>query len=96
MAHAADPDRCLACGGALERGVLVDRGHYGVETPLRWTPGPLGHGARDAEDVPRHDWREPVAVHAARCTVCGRLELFAHDPSVRFAKPDPSLRFPPS
>ena len=66
--------KCPRCGGSMEAGLVVDRGHYSVPEIAKWVEG-----------VPEHSlWtglklkgRETFPVTSYRCDQCGYLEAYA-------------------
>lgn len=65
---------CAGCGSLLQRGFIIDRGHYDSKSPQAWVEGEpessFWSGLKTSD-------REIRRVDAYRCTRCGRLDFFA-------------------
>lgn len=85
------PDQlvCSDCGQALEAGFIPDAS-YATVLQTQWHPGTpedryfLGFKTQTlmGKDVPaiKHDSEKMLPVTAYRCTGCGALKLYAHQP----------------
>ncbi len=68
-------ERCSRCDGELEEGFMLDKGDNGQSI---WASGaPSGSFWRLSAVRSGH---RTLPVITLRCTKCGRLESFAHDP----------------
>ena len=68
-----DPPTCYKCGHAMERGVIIDRGHLQTSNEPTWSKG--------APKVAL-SWFKTSAIHqhavvTFRCGRCGYLESYA-------------------
>ena len=65
---------CPRCGGGMEAGYVMDRGHYSVPSVPKWVEGEpersFWHGL-DTRD------RAVLPVASYRCAGCGYLEFYA-------------------
>jgi len=72
----AETIKCERCGGAMEEGFVLDRGHYSFPAEQRWVEG---------EPQPsfwtglKTDDRRQFKVETHRCEKCGRLESYARE-----------------
>ena len=69
---------CTRCGGRMEAGFMLDRGHYGVpQATAEWV-----EGAPEASIWTgiKTKGREHYRVVTYRCEGCGRLDSYAREP----------------
>lgn len=68
---------CVKCGGAMEEGFVLDRGHYDTRKVTEWVEGEpepsLWLGLKTSG-------RAVLKVATWRCTDCGFLESYARKP----------------
>jgi hypothetical protein len=66
---------CAECGGHMEMGVIVDRGHGGVADASYWMEGIKEKALWIG---PIKTWgKKTHYISALRCTTCGFLKLYA-------------------
>ncbi len=68
---------CGQCGGSMEDGFLLDR-TYGGTFPSTWVEGSPKPSFWRGTDI---SGKERLPVQAWRCMKCGRIDLYAHEPS---------------
>jgi hypothetical protein len=71
---------CPRCRGNMERGFVLDRGHYSYPDLQKWVDGPpeksFWHGVKLSG-------KEAYVVHSWRCEKCGYLESYATEPAAK-------------
>jgi hypothetical protein len=66
---------CVKCAGAMEEGVVVDRGPYGLPLHPLWFKGGMEFSFRTGLKTTSGRMRK---VATWRCTACGFLEAYAN------------------
>lgn len=69
------PATCADCGGAMERGYVLDHAHMNTTVRARWVQGEPDFGLLSL----RTGGKRQIAVRAFRCTGCGLLKQYALD-----------------
>jgi hypothetical protein len=59
----------------MERGFVIDQGHYDIKRLPRWTLGSPGSGWLGGLKSPNREVQHPVG--SFRCAKCGYLEFYA-------------------
>lgn len=73
----ADELTCSRCGGRMEAGFMLDRGHYGVpQATAEWVEGAP---EKSIWTGIKTKGREHYRVETYRCEGCGRLDSYAHE-----------------
>jgi hypothetical protein len=68
---------CSRCGGRMEAGFMLDRGHYGVpQATAEWVEG---EPERSIWTGIKTKGREHYRVETYRCEGCGRLDSYARE-----------------
>jgi hypothetical protein len=70
------PTACTDCGGAMERGYVLDHAHHDRSMRARWVEGEPDIGMLGGL---RTTSRRQIAIRAYRCTECGLLKQYAVD-----------------
>lgn len=65
---------CLKCGGEMEEGFIVDRGHYEMPRPSDWVEGAPVKSFWSGTKIKN---KRKYQVKAFRCVNCGYLESYA-------------------
>jgi hypothetical protein len=72
----AEAPTCAGCGGAMEEGFVIDRGHYGLPAEPQWVEG---EPERSFWTGLKIDEKRLFKVLTYRCERCGRLESYARE-----------------
>ena len=67
---------CAGCGGEMEEGFIIDRGHYGAPGEQKWVEG---EPERSIWTGIKTGGRRNFKVMSYRCERCGRLESYARE-----------------
>ena len=66
--------KCPRCGGAMDAGLVVDRGHYSLPEVAKWVEGSPERSLWTGLKI---KGRETYPVLSYRCEGCGFLEFYA-------------------
>ncbi|WP_437724857.1 hypothetical protein [Sorangium sp. So ce861] len=69
-------DRCIRCGGELEKGFILDKDDSGIGSQADWASGDPNTSFWRFSAVQSGNRILPIVSY--RCVSCGRLESFAH------------------
>lgn len=72
--------KCPRCSGAMEIGLVVDRGHYSLPEVANWVEG---MPERSLWSGLKTKGRESYPVRSYRCEACGYLEFYAKAEEVK-------------
>lgn len=67
---------CQRCGGTMQEGFVMDRGHYSFPAEQQWVEG---EAQTSFWTGLKTDGRQQFKVETYRCERCGRLESYARD-----------------
>ena len=67
---------CERCGGRMQEGFVLDRGHYSFPGEQQWVEG---EPQRSFWTGLKTDDRKQFKVETYRCEGCGRLESYARE-----------------
>ena len=67
---------CTGCGGEMEEGFVLDRGHYSFPAEQEWVEG---EPERSFWSGFKMDGKRLFKVMTYRCERCGRLESYARE-----------------
>jgi hypothetical protein len=68
------PNKCLRCGGPMEAGFVLDRGHHSTAATQDWIEGTP---ERSFWTGIKTKGKEKHGVRSFRCERCGLLESYA-------------------
>jgi hypothetical protein len=72
----AETKTCASCGGRMEEGFVLDRGHYSFPAEQQWAGG---EPQRSFWTGLKIDEERLLKVATYRCVGCGRLESYARE-----------------
>lgn len=72
----AEAKTCAGCGGTMEEGFVLDRGHYGFPSEQQWAGGEPQSSFWTGLKI---DEERLFKVITYRCQHCGRLESYARE-----------------
>ena len=72
----AEEMTCAGCGGEMEEGFVLDRGHYSAGNEQNWVEG---EPERSIWTGIKTKGRRLFKVMTYRCERCGRLESYARE-----------------
>jgi hypothetical protein len=72
----AEEMNCAGCGGTMEEGFVLDRGHYSFPSEQQWVEGEPQRSFWTGLDV---DGKRLYKVTTYRCEKCGRLDSYARE-----------------
>jgi len=70
----AEAVTCAGCGGTMEEGFVLDRGHYGFPAEQQWVEGEPQSSFWTGLKT---EGRRLFKVITYRCEQCGRLDSYA-------------------